>query len=188
MTTASKIRVLGICGSLRRQSFNRAMLHAAQENLPEGMELSLFDLAPIPLYNDDVYQAGASAPVLEFRKQIAESDALLISSPEYNFSISGVLKNAIDWASRPPTPPLDNKPLGIMGCSPGGLGTVRGQMSLRQVCLFTNMIPMNKPEMLVSTVHHKFNSEGRLTDEETRKKLHDYLVALAAWTRRLRGF
>jgi chromate reductase len=185
--TASRLQILGICGSLRKKSFNKALLHAAQEVLPEGMELSVYDLSEIPLYNQDVQDAGYPAPVQDFRQRIAAADALLISSPEYNFSISGVLKNAIDWASRPPSPPLDGKPLGIMGASPGGLGTVRAQTALRQVCIFTNMIPMNKPEMLVSTAHQKFDAEGRLTDEDTRKKLRDFLSAFATFARRWRG-
>lgn len=184
---ASRISVLGISGSLRKKSFNRALLRAAAEVLPEGMELTHFDLDEIPLYNQDVYDAGMPAAVQAFRGQIAAADALLISSPEYNFSISGVLKNAIDWASRPPNQPLDGKPLGIMGCTPGGLGTVRAQMALRQVCVFVNLLPLNRPELFVSAAHTKFDGEGRLVDGETRQKLQEYLAALAAWTRRLRG-
>ena len=184
--STSPLKVLGICGSLRKKSYNRALLQAAAELLPDGMELSQCDLHDIPLFNQDVLDAGYPEPVRIFRERIAAADVLLVASPEYNYSISGVLKNAIDWASRPPNPPLNDKPLGILGASPGMLGTVRGQMALRQVCLFTNMIPMNKPEFFLSHAKDKFNEEGRLTDEETRKKLRDYLVALSTWAQRLR--
>jgi chromate reductase len=183
---SNKLSVLAICGSLRKKSLNRALLLAAAELLPDGMELSLCELHDIPLFNQDVLDAGYPEPVRVFRERIAAADALLIGSPEYNYSISGVLKNAIDWASRPPSPPLGDKPLGILGASPGMLGTVRGQMALRQVCIFTNMIPMNKPEFFLAQANNKFDGEGKLTDEEARKKLRDYLVALAAWTERLR--
>ena len=185
MTTTKPIQVLGICGSLRKGSLNRSLLRAASEEMPEGMSLQLRDLHDIPLYNDDLYQPGPPESVQRFRADIAAADALIICSPEYNFSISGVLKNAIDWASRPPNPPLDGKPLALMGCSPGMLGTVRGQLATRQVCIFTNMVPMNKPELFVAKAHEKFDSEGRLTDAETRQKLRTFLVAFRAWIERL---
>jgi len=129
------VHVLGISGSLRKASYNTALLRPASELLPRGMTLEVFDLSSIPLYNDDVRALGFPKPVQEFRSRIAAADALLIATPEYNFSIPGVLKNAIDWASRPPDPPLDGKPLAIMGASTGNFGTVRAQMHLRQVCV-----------------------------------------------------
>lgn len=182
---APTIKVLGICGSLREKSYNRMLLRAAQEELPAGMTLAVRDLHDIPLYNDDLLLPTPPAAVQALRADIAAADALIISAPEYNYSISGVLKNAIDWVSRPPSPPLDGKPLALMGASPGLLGTVRGQMATRQVCIFTNMIPMNKPEMLVAKAHEKFDVEGRLTDAETRHKLRTFMTAFGLWVARV---
>ena len=185
MTTTKTLNVLGICGSLRKGSLNRSLLRAAQEEQPAGLSITLCDLHDIPLYNDDLYQPGPPEGVVKFRAAIAAADALIICSPEYNFSISGVLKNSIDWASRPPNPPLDGKPLALMGASMGMLGTVRGQLATRQVCIFTNMIPMNKPELFVAKAHEKFDSEGKLTDDETRQKLRAFLAAFAQWVQRV---
>jgi chromate reductase len=182
-----RIHVLAISGSLRRNSYNTGLLRAASELLPEGMTLETFDISRIPLYNDDVRAAGFPEPVQEFRDRIAAADALLIATPEYNFSMPGVLKNAIDWASRPPNPPLNGKPVAMMGASTGNFGTVRAQMHLRQVCVYTNMFPLNKPEVLVMRAQEKFNPDGRLVDETTRGFIRDLLVALTEWTLRLRN-
>jgi len=182
---ASAIRVLGISGSLRRGSYNTSLLRAAGELLPEGMSLETFDLSPIPLYNEDLRAAGYPPAVQELRDTIAAADALLIATPEYNYGLPGVLKNAIDWASRPPDQPMNGKPLAILGATPGILGTVRAQMNLRQVCVYLNMIPVNKPEVLIGKVHEKIDAEGRLTDELTRKFIGELLVSLADLTRRL---
>jgi chromate reductase len=179
------IHVLGISGSLRKGSYNTRLLAAASELLPEGMTLETFDLSHIPLYNDDVRAVGFPKPVQQFRERIAVADALLIATPEYNFSIPGVLKNAIDWASRPPDPPLSGKPVAMMGASTGNFGTVRAQMHLRQVCVFCNMFPLNKPEVLLMRSREKFDAGGRLTDETARGLIRDLLLALAEWTRRL---
>jgi chromate reductase len=156
--------------------------------LPESMSLEIFDLSPIPLYNGDVEATGIPEPVQNFKARIAAADALLIATPEYNYSIPGVLKNAIDWASRPPKDsPLNGKPVAIMGASGGPGGTIRAQMHLRHVFVFTNMLPLNKPEVRVMRAAEKFDAEGRLTDEATRKEVRALLEALAAWTRQLRG-
>lgn len=184
---ANRIHVLGIAGSLRANSYNKALLSAAAELLPEGMTLEIFDIAPIPLYNEDVELAGLPASVKAFRERIAAADALLIATPEYNYSIPGVLKNAIDWASRPPEPPLVKKPVAIMGASSGGFGTVRCQHHLRQVLVTTNMRPIQKPEVMVSVVQSKIDAAGRLTDEKTREALRGLLEALAAWVEQLRS-
>ena len=181
----ANIHVLGISGSLRKGSYNTRLLAAASELLPEGMALETFELSPIPLYNDDVRAAGFPRPVQQFRERIAAADALLMATPEYNFSIPGVLKNAIDWASRPPDSPLNGKPIAIMGASTGNFGTARAQMHLRQVCVFCNMFPFNKPEVLVMRAQEKFDADGRLTDETARGLIRDLLLALADWTRRL---
>jgi len=128
---------------------------------------------------------GFPKPVQQFRERIAAADALLIATPEYNFSIPGVLKNAIDWASRPPDPPLNGKPVAMMGASTGNFGTARAQMHLRQVCVFCNMFPFNKPEVLLMRAKEKFDADGRLTDETARGLIRDLLLALVEWTRRL---
>ena len=183
----AEIHVLGTSGSLRKSSYNTALLTAASELLPEGVTLETFDLSLIPLYNEDVRSLGYPKAVKEFRDRIAAADALLIATPEYNYSIPGVLKNAIDWASRPPDSPLDGKPVAIMGASTGSFGTVRAQMHLRQVCVGCNMLPLNDPEVLVMRAQEKFDASGRLADETTRRIIRDLLVGLADWTRRLQG-
>jgi chromate reductase len=185
---ANAVHVLGFAGSLRQGSFNRAALRAAGELLPEGMTLETFDLAPIPLYNGDVEAQGIPEPVTRFQERVVAADALLIVTPEYNYSIPGVLKNAIDWASRPPEKAVFNgKPVAIMGASPAFTGTARAQYHLRQVCVYVNMLPVNKPEVFLSAAHQKFDALGRLTDEPSRKHIRQLLEALAAWVRRLRG-
>ena len=180
------LHILGFSGSLRRGSLNTALLRAAQEVLPEGVTLEIFNLSAIPLYNADVEAVGVPEPVKDFKTRIAAADALSIATPEYNYSIPGVLKNAIDWASRPPKDsPLNGKPLAIMGASGGPSGTMRAQMHLRQVCVFTNMLPLNKPEVYVMKAFEKFDSAGKLVDEPTRQRIHELLEALATWTRKL---
>lgn len=153
------------------------------------MTLETFDLAPIPPFNADVEEAGRPPAVEAFRARIRAADALLIACPEYNYSISGVLKNAIDWASRskPGDPqPLDGKPAAIMGAG-GGMGTGRAQYHLRQVAVFVNLLPLNKPELFVQRAQERFDADGNLTDERVRGSVAALVRALAAWTRRLRG-
>jgi chromate reductase len=183
----SPIRVLGISGSLRKGSYNTSLLRAAAEMLPEGMTLETFDLSPIPIYNEDVRSQGFPPSVEDLRTRIAAADALLIATPEYNYSVPGVLKNAIDWASRPPDQPMNGKALAIMGASPGMLGTARAQMHLRQICVFLNLLPVNKPEVLVARAHEKIDAEGKVHDETTRKLIRELLSALADFTRKLSG-
>jgi chromate reductase, NAD(P)H dehydrogenase (quinone) len=184
---ARSVKILGFAGSLRQGSYNRAALRAAVELMPAGGALETFDLAAIPLYNGDVEAQGVPAAVERFKAAIAAADGLLIVTPEYNYSIPGVLKNAIDWASRPPNDsPLNGKPVAFMGASMGGFGTVRSQLHLRQVCVFTNMYPLNRPEVHISTAQDKFDADGRLTDERTREAIRRLLAALLDWTVRLR--
>lgn len=180
------VHVLGFSGSLRRGSLNTALLRAASELLPDGMTLEIHDLAAIPLYNGDVEASGVPAPVQAFKERIAAADALLIATPEYNYSISGVLKNALDWASRPVPSPMSGKPLAIAGAG-GRFGTVRAQLHLRQIAVYLNLLPLNKPELMIPLAWEKFDAEGRLTDEPTRTALRDLLVALGDWTRLLRA-
>lgn len=181
-------RVLGFAGSLRLGSYNRSLLRAARELAPEGMTIDIFDLASIPLYNADVEAQGDPEPVAAFKTAIRHADALLIACPEYNHGVPGVLKNAIDWASRPPrTAALDRKPLALIGASPGMTGTARGQSQLRQAFVFTNSYALPQPEMLVAHAQEKFDDQGRLTDENTRDFLRRMLGALAEWAIRFRA-
>jgi chromate reductase len=183
---SSTVKVLGFSGSLRAASFNSATLRAAQELLPDGVAIESFDLAPIPLYNEDVYQKGFPPPVAEFRAKIKAADALLICTPEYNYSVSGVLKNAIDWASRPPEQPFDGKPIAIVSASPAFTGGARAQYHLRQIFVYLNPHILNKPEVMISAAHTKFDTTGKLTDESTRKQLRELLVSLKTLTERLK--
>jgi len=181
------VKVLGIAGSLRAGSFNRLLLRAAQELAPAGMEITTFDLAPIPLYNGDVEAQGDPEPVAGLKAAIRQADALLFVTPEYNFGVPGVLKNAVDWASRPPRGSvLQGKPAGIMGATPGMGGTARAQMQLRQAFVFTQTLAMLSPEVLVARAQEKFDASGRLADEKTRQFVGQFLQALAEWTRRFK--
>ncbi len=186
--STDKVRVLGIAGSLRQGSYNQALLRAALELAPEGMEIRIFEgLDRIPPYNEDVRARGEPESVVALKEAIRQADALLIATPEYNGSVPGVLKNALDWASRPPdASPLDGKPVAIMGASTGNFGTLRAQMHLRQICQITNMRPLNRPEVLVARAAEKFDPQGHLTDETARYLLRLLLEALMDWTLRLR--
>jgi len=186
MSGGGTLRILGIAGSLRRGSFNAATLRVAQELVPSGMMIENFDIAPIPLYNEDVRQESFPAPVEDFRARIKAADGMLIVTPEYNYSIPGVLKNAIDWASRPPEQPFDGKPIGLMGASVSALGSGRAQYHLRQCFVFLNGLVMNRPEVMISQAQNKFDAEGTLTDQATRDFIGAYLVAFKAWVLRLR--
>ena len=185
MSDAKGISVLAICGSLRAGSYNRAALRTAIELKPPGMTIETADIGSFPLYNEDVRAQGFPPPVEKLRQQIKEADALLFATPEYNYSISGVLKNAIDWASRPPDQPFAGKPVAIIGAAAGMAGSARAQHHLRQSCVFLDMHPINKPEVLIGVAHTKFDADGRLTDEAARGFIRDMLVALEQWTRQL---
>jgi chromate reductase len=176
--------ILGISGSLRKGSYNTAALRAAQELLPQGVTLEILDLAPIPLYNEDIEPFPPAVQVL--RERIAQSDALLIATPEYNHSIPGVLKNALDWASCPPNPPCANKPGAIFGASTGRFGTLRAQLHLREICTALDMLVLPKPEVFIAQAPEKFDAHGRLVDAQTRERLRALLEALVAWTERFK--
>ncbi|HYZ31135.1 MAG TPA: NADPH-dependent FMN reductase [Crenalkalicoccus sp.] len=187
MSDGRTIRVLGISGSLRRGSYNTAALRAARELAPAGMEIETYEgLRDLPPYDEDVRQQGFPPPVAELRARIKAADALLIVTPEYNYSVPGVLKNAIDWASRPPEQPFDGKPIAIMGASPGALGTARAQAHLRLMFIFLNGLLVNRPEVMIGQAASRFDAEGRLIDEPTREFVRALLVALKDWTERLR--
>lgn len=183
---ARDVSVFAFCGSLRRASYNRMVLRAAEELAPEGMRFETGDIGAFPLYNEDVRQQGFPPAVESVREQVRIADAILFVTPEYNYSIPGVLKNAIDWVSRPPDQPFAGKPAALMGATPSALGTSRAQYHLRQVCVFLNMFALNRPEVLIAGVDKKFDADGRLTDETTRKMITDLMGALGEWVERLR--
>ena len=182
------VRVLGFAGSLRKASFNRALLRAAIELAPEGVAIESFDLISVPLYNGDVEPEGDPEGVTAFKRAIRNADAVIMVTPEYNHGVPGVMKNAVDWASRPPRDaPLAGKPVGIIGASPGMTGSARGQSQLRQAFEFTNSYCMPQPEILVFRAHEKFDAEGKLTDERTAEFLKQYLIAFRTWALRFRN-
>lgn len=181
-----KIKLLGLAGSLRKASYNRAILRAASELLPENTELEIFDLDGIPLFNEDL-ESNPPAKVTEFKAKIKAADAIVIATPEYNYSMPGVLKNALDWASRPIGDNVCNdKPLAIMGASMGAIATARAQYHLRQTCVILNMHPLNKPEVMVGVVQDKMDNNNTLTDERTKEIIKSMLVNLVAWTKQLK--
>ncbi len=182
MADAPQIKVLGISGSLRRGSFNTAALREATRLAPAGMVIELADISEIPLYNEDIYAQGFPPSVDRLREQIRAADALLIATPEYNYSVSGVLKNTIDWVSRPPEQPFAGKPVALMGASAGRFGTARAQYHLRQSMVFLDMRPLNRPELMIASAQKLFDEQGNLTDEATREYLRGLLVALQDWT------
>ena len=182
------LRILGIAGSLRRASYNRGLLREAVAVAPADVRVDVFDLTPIPLYNADVEAQGDPEPVAALKSAIGAADALLIATPEYNYSIPGVLKNAIDWASRPPaTSVLLGKPIALMGASPGRFGSVRAQLALRQVSVFTDSLVMIHPELMVSGARELFDADGNVRDEATRERVRRQVNGLVDWTRRLRA-
>ena len=183
----NKLKIIGFAGSLRKGSYNRSLLRSAGQLLPQDTVLEIFALSDIPPFNQDL-EANMPAKVNEFKSKIRESDALLIATPEYNYSVPGVLKNAIDYASRPyGDNPFDDKPVAIMSASVGMLGGARAQYHLRQMFVFLNMHPINAPEVIVTSASNKFDAEGNLLDENTKKFLTQLLQNLSNWTRRLRG-
>ncbi len=182
-----QISILGFAGSLRKGSYNRALLRAALELVPDGANLEIFELDGIPLFNQDL-ESSPPEKVKEFKGKIKAADALLIVTPEYNYSIPGVLKNAIDWASRPyGDNAFEGKPVAMMSASTGMLGGARAQYHLRQSFIFLNMHPVNKPEVFVTFAPQKFDDKGRLLDEKAKELVRELLNTLVTWTRRLKA-
>ncbi len=188
---SNPISVLGIAGSLRKGSYNRALMHAAFEVKPPEMTVSEFDLLPLPFYNGDVEALGDPEPVQRLKEAIRQADALLIVSPEYHRSIPGVLKNALDWAARDPkgkgviTAPLSGKPVGVLSAS-GVYGAMVAQMHLRQILIETRSNVMLHPQIFVTFARQKFDAGFKLTDDPTRQQLTDFMAALAAWARKMK--
>lgn len=183
---SNPIRILGIAGSLRRQSYNRGALRAAVELAPEGATIEVFELDGIPAFTEDEEQSPPEK-VVELKRRIREADAILFVTPEYNYSVPGVLKNAIDWASRPYGDSAWNgKPAAIMGASIGSIATARAQYHLRQMMVFLNMFPINQPEVMIGAAAERFDAEGNLTDETTKQFIRQLLENLVAWTHRIK--
>jgi chromate reductase, NAD(P)H dehydrogenase (quinone) len=182
-----QIKVLAFAGSLRKGSFNKALIRAAIEVAPPNMLIEVFDLDGIPCFNQE-QENNPDAKVVEFKEKIRQSDALLIATPEYNYSIPGVLKNALDSVSRPKIGnPLDGKPVAIMSASTGRFGGARAQYHLRQTFVFLDMHPINRPEVMLSDAAHNIDENGRVTNEQTRQLIRQLLEALAAWTLKLKA-
>jgi chromate reductase, NAD(P)H dehydrogenase (quinone) len=183
-----EIRVLGIAGSLREGSYNRALIRAASEVAPEGMTVEEFPLHDIPLFNEDVEKQGYPEPVRRMHEAIGAADALLIATPEYQHGVPGVLKNAIDWASRPPgKAAILGKPTAVLGATPGMWGTQRAQTQLRQALIYNRCPVVLSPEVLVANAKERIDAEGRLTHEATRGFVGKLLEALAELTLRHRA-
>jgi chromate reductase len=184
---ATSLNVVGIAGSLRRGSYNRGLIRAAVDLTPADMRLTVHELGDLPLFNADLEAEGDPDPVRRLKEAIGAADALLIATPEYNRCVPGVLKNAVDWASRPARQSvLTNKPVAIMGASTGGGGTARAQAHLRDGLGYTNGLVLPQPEVLVPFAASRFDEAGDLTDDQTKDAIRDLLAALAEWVRQLR--
>jgi len=182
---SNPLRILGIAGSLRRASYNRAALRAATQLTPEEAVIDVFELDGIPGFNQDE-ERNPPALVVDLKQRIRAADAILLVTPEYNYSVPGVLKNAIDWASRPyGDSAWSGKPVAIMGASIGAIGTARAQYHLRQMFVFLNMFPINQPEVMIANAAARFDAEGNLTDEAAKDLIRRLLRNLVDWTRLL---
>jgi chromate reductase len=179
------LKILGISGSLRKGSYNTAALRLCEELMPAGMKMTYARIDDIPLFNQDVYDAGVTGPAKRFRDEVAAADGLLIASPEYNFSVTAALKNAIDWGSRAPNQVFMDKPVAIFSASGGPLGGARVQYDLRKILAQLWGLILPKPEVFIGNAASKFDAQGRLTDETTRKFLTELLAAFQTWIVRM---
>jgi chromate reductase len=179
------LRIAGVAGSLRRASFNRGLLRAAVELAPEGMTIEPLEIRELPHYDADLDVDGGPDVVRAFKQHIIAADGLLIATPEYNYSMSGVLKNALDWASRAPERAMQNKPVAIVGATPGRWGTVRSQMALRQMLVFPGCRVLPSPLFQIAGAREHFDADGNLTDAETRHELVGVLEAFATWIKQV---
>ena len=180
------MQILGICGSLRKASLNMAALRACSELLPQGMSLRITSIAELPMFNQDVFDAGIPDPAKRLRAEIAAADGVLIAAPEYNFSVTAALKNAIDWASRPPNQSWQDKPVAMFSASGGPLGGARVQYDVRRILgqLWAHVLP--RPEVFIGSVQNKVDAQGKITDEATRKFLTDLLAGFGPWITRMK--
>ena len=185
--TGRTLRILGMSGSARKNSFNMALLHAAKDLVPPGVTLEIFDLTTLPMYNQDLESAIPEA-VLRFKEEIMKADAILFSTPEYNYSISALLKNAIEWGNRPAVDnSWDGKPAAMMSASTSLRGGVRAQLHLRHIMVDLNIHPVNQPQLLVAKAQEKFDAEMKLTDEAVKETLRNLLLSLVQWTMKLQS-
>ncbi len=182
-----RLRILGISGSARKGSYNTALLEAAVELMPPGSVLEPFDVSVLPLFNQDL-EADLPQAIREFKQRIRDCDAVLFSTPEHNYSVSALLKNAIEWGNRPEIDnSWDGKPAAIISASTSPRGGVRAQLHLRQIMVDLNMHPINQPQVLVARAQEKFDSNSRLTDEKIREALRTLLATLVDWTVKLQA-
>lgn len=180
------MKVIAFTGSLRKGSFNMGLLKAAQKLVPSGVEIEILDTGVLPLFNQDL-ESSLPQTVVDFKAKVKAADAILIATPEFNYSIPGVLKNALDWCSRPyGENSLEEKAAAIMGGSMGMTGSARAQYHLRQTFVFLNVHALNKPEIMVPTIHEKFDKDGNLTDKMTSDKIKELIDALVVWANRLK--
>jgi chromate reductase len=178
------MNILAICGSLRKKSTNMGLLRFAQTNAPQGSSITIADLSNVPFYNADFTEKPAA--VITLLEQIGAADALIFGCPEYNYSIAPALKNALDWASREPENVLlSGKAVALMG-SAGGMGSSRSQYHLRQVCVFLNLHPLNRPEVFANAFTASFDSDGNLVDEKIQNNIKTQLDALVSWAAQLK--
>lgn len=187
-TDSNRFQIAAIIGSLRAHSFNRALFRATQELVPSGVSISEVPIRDVPNFDQDLEAGDLPRSVANLRFAIAEADAVLFLTPEYNYSVPGVLKNAIDWASRPSgTSVLRSKPAAIMGAASGRSGTMRAQMHLRQILVSIGMPVLPNPEVYVTFASQHFDEDGNLIDEELRTLVTSQIEALVAWTNKLNG-
>lgn len=179
------LKILGISGSLRKASYNTAALKACAEMMPAGMTMTYARIDDLPLFNQDVFDAGLPESVKRFRAEVTAADGVLIASPEYNFSVTAALKNAIDWASRPPSQSWQDKPIALFSVSGGPLGGARVQYDLRRILgqLWGHVLP--RPEVFIGSAQSKFDAQGRITDEATKKFLTDLMTGFRDWVLRM---
>ncbi len=173
-----QIYLVGMSGSLRKGSYNTRLLNSLPGLLPEGVTMEIVEIGNLPLYNADLETEGLPESVREFREALTRADAFVLVSPEYNYSVPGTLKNAIDWGSRAKDSPFAGKPVALMGATQGIWGTVRMQIAFRPIFQFLNMTPVNKPEVLVAKAPAKFGADGKLSDEATILIVRQQLVEL----------
>jgi chromate reductase, NAD(P)H dehydrogenase (quinone) len=173
--------IVGLCGSLRGGSLNRMALNLAGEVMPAGMKLDVVELRDVPMFDGDVLAQGFPPAVVALRERIRRADGVVIATPEYNFSIPGFLKNALDWVSRGDDQPFAYKPVAILSASGGPLGGARVQYDLRKVMLFMNAQVLAKPEVFIGAAASKFGPDGRCTDETTRKFATQQMASFAKW-------
>jgi chromate reductase len=183
---ADNLKILGVCGSLRKASLSMAALRACSGLMPAGMSMTIAQIGDIPMYNQDVFDAGVPQPAKRFYDEIAAADGVLIATPEYNFSLPALLKNAIDWVSKMPNQPFNNKPIAIFSASQGPLGGARVQYDVRRILVQLWGLVLPRPEVFIGAAQTKFDKDGKLTDEATKKFLADLVAGFKPWIERMR--